>query len=340
MQLVAFECRELGEPRPPAQPEIGAMGAAVLGYEMLDAARHGMRRIGAIVPAGTHAGAIVDLNRALAVKLASEDAGAPECEADSLLPTEPLAFFRRLPLSLDAARCALAFAEESLERFDGPDLLGAGIALARRDTRLAAPVGRPGKVVGVALASDPSARPAPFLKAPSALAGPEDEIRLPVDDRPLDFHGELALVIGRRTCNVMPEEALAAVAGYCVAVAAHPLGETDVGATIGWSGDGFAPIGPALLTADEVPSPHDLRLQARLSGETVQSGHTKELPLPLPELISELSAAMTLEPGDVVLSGAPLGGRRKPGRPIRDGDVIEVEIERVGRLAIYVRAGA
>jgi 2-keto-4-pentenoate hydratase/2-oxohepta-3-ene-1,7-dioic acid hydratase in catechol pathway len=319
---------------------MGSMGAAALGYETLEAVRHGSRRVGAVVPTGEHAGAILDLNRALAVKLASEDAGAPECEADSLLPSEPLAFLQRLPLSLEAARAALAFASEALERFDGPDLLGAGIAMPRREVRLAAPVQRPGKLVGVAPPADPTRPPALFLKAPSAVAGPEDEIRLPPGEARLDFHGELALVIGRRVRCASPDEALDAVAGYCVAISAHPFVEGELTSTVGWSGDGFAPIGPSLVTVDEIPNPHDLRLRARLSGETVQSAHTKELPLPLPELVAELSFSMSLAPGDLVLSGAPLGGRpRRPARPLRDGDVIEVEIERVGRLAIYVRAG-
>lgn len=316
------------------------MRAAALGFEMLEAVRHGTRRIGAIVSEGEHAGLIVDLNRALAVKLASEDAGAPECEADSLLPASALAFLQRLPVSLEAARSALAFAADALVRFDGPDLQGAGIATTRREVRLVAPVQRPGKLVAVAPASDPTRPPAVFLKAPSALAGPEDDVRLPPGTH-LDFHGELALVIGRRLRAATPDEALAGVAGYCAALSVHPFGDDGTASTVGWSGDGFAPIGPVLVTADEIANPHDLRLQATLSGEIIQSAHSKELPLPLPELVAELSHSMSLEPGDLVLSGAPLGGRpQRTPRPLRDGDVLEVEIERVGRLAIYVRSGA
>jgi acylpyruvate hydrolase len=341
MQLVAFERLDRGDGHDHSSSEMGSMGAAALGFEMLEAVRPGTRRIGAIVAAGAHAGAVVDLNRVLAVKLASEDAGAPECEADSLLPADPFAFLQRLPFSLDAARAAIAFASDALERYDGPDLASAGIALPRRQVRLAAPVQRPGKIVGVAPSPDPTQRPGLFLKAPSALAGPEDEIRLPALSAPLDFHGELGVVIGRRVFGASPDEALEAVAGYCVAVSVHPFSQGQVTSTVGWSGNGFAPIGPALLSSDEIPNPHDLSVQARLSGETVQSGHTKELSLPLAELIAELSATMTLEPGDLVLTGAPLGSRSRKAaaRPIRDGDVIEVEIERVGRLAIYVRAG-
>jgi 2-keto-4-pentenoate hydratase/2-oxohepta-3-ene-1,7-dioic acid hydratase in catechol pathway len=93
------------------------------------------------------------------------------------------------------------------------------------------------------------------------------------------------------------------------------------------------------VTPDEVVDPHDLRLELRVSGRTLQSAHTKELRVPLPELVARASHLMTLEPGDVVLSGAPSGGQREAARPLRDGDVVEVEIERVGRLAVYARAG-
>jgi len=342
VRLVAFERHERSKKARGAMdssPEMGSMGAAALGYETLEAVRHGTRRLGALVPGGAHAGAVVDLNRALAVKLASEDAGAPECEADSLLPADPLDFLRRLPLSMDAARETIAFACEALERYDGPDLEGAEIAVPQRQVRLAAPIGRPGKLVALSPAGDPTAEPSLFLKAASAVAGPQDEVLLPVSGELLEFHGELAVVIGRRVRSLSASDALAAVAGYCVAISVHPFDDRARTSTVGWSGDGFAPLGPALVTPDEIPSPHDLRLRTRLSGETLQSGHTKELPIPIPELISRLSDTMILEPGDVILSGAPLGGvaTSAKDRALRDGDILEVEIERVGRLAIYVR---
>jgi acylpyruvate hydrolase len=343
MQLVVFERRERSEGHRGAgtRTEIGSMGAAALGFETLDAVRHGTRRLGAIVPSGAHAGVVVDLNRALAVKLAGEDAGAPECEADSLLPSDPLDFLRRLPLSLDAARATIGFASEALEGYDGPDLLGAEIAMPRREVRLAAPVQRPGKLIALSLGDPATAVPRLFLKAASALAGPEDEILLPAHSEPLDFHGELAAVIGRRARNLSQDEALDAIAGYCVGISVHPFQTGANADTVCWSGDTFAPLGPALVTTDEIPNPHDLRLRARLSGETLQSGHTKELPIRMPELISRLSATMTLEPGDVILSGAPLGGLvGVQDRAIRDGDILDVEIERVGRLAVYVRGAA
>jgi 2-keto-4-pentenoate hydratase/2-oxohepta-3-ene-1,7-dioic acid hydratase in catechol pathway len=337
MQLVVFE-RQAREPTampPGRRVERRSMGAAALGFETLESVCLGHQRLGAILTSGERSGQVVDLNRALAVKLAAEDAGAPEAEADSLLPANMTSFLRRLPDSGIAARAALDFVLDALTRYDAPDLDAAGVAHPRRSVRLAAPVPRPGKLVAV---GDGGAGDAPelFLVAPTAVAGPEDEIVLPARGE-VRCRGQLAAVIGRRARGLEPEAALGCVAGYCAALA---LGVEDGGAgfPIRFSGDGFAPLGPALVTPDEVADPHDLRLELRVSGRTLQSAHTKELRAPLAELVAHASCLMTLEPGDVVLSGAPAGGQREAARPLRDGDVVEVEIERVGRLAVYARA--
>jgi 2-keto-4-pentenoate hydratase/2-oxohepta-3-ene-1,7-dioic acid hydratase in catechol pathway len=329
MQLVAFERLRAKTPR-----EVGALGAAALGFETLEPSAVGSRRIGALLPvAGGER--VVDLNRALAVKLAAGDAGAPECEADALLPAEPLAFVRRLSASQAAAQQALAFVVDALSRYDAPDLESAGVVLERRRVRLVAPVPRPGKVVACAGDAALPIGLGSFLKAPSAIAGPEDELALPADAE-LEAQGELAVVIGRRARRVAPEESLSCVAGYCVAISVFPRAER-ARSGLGWSGDGFTPMGPALVSRDEIGDPNDLRLRVRVAGRTLQAGHTKELPVPIAERIAQLSCVMTLEPGDVILSGAP-PERREPPRPLRDGDMLEAEIERVGRLAIYVRA--
>jgi acylpyruvate hydrolase len=312
------------------------MGAAALGYETLEAVCHGYQRLGAILTSGPRSGQVVDLNRALAVKLAAEDAGAPEAEADSLLPANMASFLRRLPDSGIAAREALDFVLDALVRYDAPDLDAAGVAHPRRSVRLAAPVPRPGKLVGVGDGGGPDA-PELFLVAPTAVAGPEDEIALPARSA-VSCRGQLAAVIGRRARGLEPGTALGCVAGYCAALALAVDDGAAASGAIRFSSDGFAPLGPALVTPDEVADPHDLRLELRVSGRTLQSAHTKELRVALPELIARASCLMTLEPGDVVLSGAPRGGQREASRPLRDGDVVEVEIERVGRLAVYARA--
>lgn len=337
MRLVVFERRGDGgdgRGRRREAESTHSMGAAALGFETLEGVTQGQRRIGVLLDGEGHVDTIVDLNRALAVKLAAEDAGAPEAEADSLLPPQIALYLRRLPDSRVAAQSALDFVYRSLGRYDAPDLQAAGVVMPRRSVRLAAPLQNPGKLVGVAEAGigEP---PALFLVAPSAVAGPEDDLRLP-DAADLAVDAQIAAVIGRRTRGVAPERALACVAGYCAALGFRAEGADAPAGSIRYSGDGFLPLGPALVSADEAPDPHDLRVELRISGRPRETTHTKELPLPIPELVSRASELMTLLPGDVVLSGAPhSAGGPSPG--LRDGDVVELEIERLGRLSVYVR---
>jgi len=347
VQIVTFERRD--ESRGPAYEP--SRGDAAPGLESLEATAPGQRRLGSILASGLHSGAVVDLNRALAIRLAQEDAGAPEAEADSLLPADTLAFLRRGPDSLAAARAALEFAQDALARYDAPDLVRAGAVLPRAGVRLCAPVPRPGKIVGVARNYPAHAaerggpasgeQPVLFLKAPSAVIGPEDAIRLPRVAAHVDYEGELAAVIGARAREVAESEALAFVAGYCAAndVTARDIQDARGQRSIAKSCDGFAPLGPVLVTADEVPDPQDLAIRTVLSGEVVQSARTKEMLFGVAALVAFASRLMTLEPGDVILTGTPagVGAARKPPRWLRDGDVIEVGIERVGCLRTYVR---
>ena len=320
-----------------------ALGAAGFALDAIELAR-GARRLGALIPSGPDAGAVVDLSRALAVKLALDDAGAPEAEAESLIPADPTAFLSRGASALAAARGALGFVRDALERYDAPDLRAAGIVLARSDVRLHAPVPRPGKIIGVARNypdharergdSAPPVEPVLFIKASTAVIGPEDEIVIPDAVREADYEGELAVVIGATAQRVTREQALAAVAGYCAAndVTARDYQGVRGQRFLGKSCDTFAPLGPALVTADEISDPQDLGLVTRLSGEVVQSARTKDMHFPIADVIAFASRLMRLEPGDVILTGTPggVGAARDPARWLRDGDVVEVEIERVG----------
>lgn len=337
MQLVTFERRGTGENH--------SLSDLTQGFEALERSPAGARRLGALVPHGRHAGSVVDLNRALALKLAAEDVGAPEAEADSLLSAGAVSFLRDGERAMQAARAALDFALEALDRYDAPDVERAGVVEPRARVRLCAPVPRPGKLIGVARnypahaaerGAAPPGEPLLFLKAPSAVIGPEDEIRLPAASQQIDYEGELAVVIGREGRNLEREHALDCVAGYC---AANDVTARDFPQFIGKSGDTFAPLGPVLVTADEIPDPQDLAIRTTLSGEVVQSGRTKEMSFGVAELLVFASKLMTLEPGDVLLTGTPegVGVARKPPRFLRDGDVVEVAVERVGRLRNYVR---
>jgi acylpyruvate hydrolase len=353
LQLVTFE-RRSGSSVPERADAVAVQGqvdAPAPGVELDESGRRGTRRIGAFLATGPRAADVVDLNRALSLILALDDVGAPEAQAESLLPPDPLGFLRRLDTALPAAQRALAFVHSTLARYDAPDLERAGALLPRRRVRLAAPVPRPGKIVAVARnypahaqerggGRAPPEEPVLFLKAPSAVIGPEDEIVLPRASREVDYEGELAVVIGRSARCVTEAEALACVAGYTVAndVSARDYQNVRGQHFVGKSCDTFAPLGPALITADEVPDPQDLALRTVLSGEVVQSACTKEMTFSVAALIAFASQLMTLEPGDVVLTGTPagVGAARTPPRWLREGDVVEVEIERVGKLHSYV----
>jgi 2-keto-4-pentenoate hydratase/2-oxohepta-3-ene-1,7-dioic acid hydratase in catechol pathway len=334
VKLVVFERVDAGSRRGLRRASDGShsMGAAALGFESLEGVALGQRRIGVLLEGAGMPDAVVDLNRALAVKLAAEDAGAPEAEADSLLPSRIERFLQRLPDSGHAARAALSFVEWSLGRYDAPDLEAAGVVMPRRAVRLASPVERPGKLVGVL--SEDGEPPALFLLAPSAIAGPEDELPLP-GGMEICVDPQVAAVIGRRTRCVAPEHALERIAGYCAALGFHAAGPGAPPGSIRFSGDGFVALGPALVTADEAPEPHDLRVGLRVSGRRQRTLHTKELPLPMHELVARASELMTLEPGDVVLSGAPRDPSGEQAR-LREGDVVEAEVERLGRLSVYL----
>lgn len=308
------------------------------------------RRIGARLRGARHHGDLVDLHAALAQKLAWEDAGAPEAEADSLLPPDMRTFLARGRVGMDAAREALAFAESALERGEPPGVEASVVALHR--VRLLAPVPRPGKIVAVARnypahaaeqgQAEPPVEPVLFLKAPTAVIGAGDAIVLPEASAQVDYEGELAAVIGRTAHGVERARALGHVAGFTCAndVTARDFQGARGQHFLGKSCDTFAPLGPWLVTTDEVPDPQSLALRTRLSGETVQQASTSEMIFSVAELVAFASRLMTLEPGDVLLTGTPAGvGRaRRPPRWLEAGDEVEVHIEGVGSLQNPVRA--
>jgi acylpyruvate hydrolase len=340
MHLVTFERSSADK----TQNDTGALGDAAMGFESLEPVRPGSRRLGAVLSVGTYAGWVVDLNRALAIKLAYDDVGAPEVEANSLVPSDMLSFLRMGPVALNAAKMALDFAIETLDCYNAPDFLRAGAVEPADRVSLCAPLPRPGKIIGASgedLALDTSdseisAAPRLFLKAASAVIGPDAEISLPADAHRTCFQGALAAVIGVRTRNVAVAEALDCVAGYC---AANDVNSPDLeDESVGRSCDTFAPLGPWLVTTDEIPDPANLGVRAVVSGDVVQLSTTKEMRFSIAQIIAHASTIMALEAGDVILVGAPSGGEvsGESKRWIRDGDILEVEVESLGRLRNYV----
>lgn len=197
----------------------------------------------------------------------------------------------------------------------------------------------PTKIVGVHL-SYPSRveeyeaqtpdEPSYFLKPPSTLARDGDEIVRPRGCRYLNYEGEVAVVVGRRMQRVSEEDALGFVAGYAPAndFGVHDFRHADRGSMLRVKGqDGFCPVGPVLAAPDEV-DPTALALRTYVNGKVVQEGSTADLLWPIAYMLADLSRLITLEPGDILLSGTPANSR-----PVEPGDVVEVEVDGIGRLS-------
>ena len=214
------------------------------------------------------------------------------------------------------------------------------------------PIERPGKIVCVGLnyhdhAEEQGAElpeePLLFAKWPTALIGPGDPIVIPSLVTKCDYEAELGVVIGARVKDVSKENALEAVRGYLCAndVSARDLQFKDGQWTRAKSVDTFCPVGPRLVPKDEIPDPHDLRIRAIVSGEVLQDSTTANLIFGVDEIVSYASQTMTLEPGDLVLTGTPagVGVFRDPQRLLQPGDEVTIEIERIGALTNPVVAG-
>ncbi len=184
-------------------------------------------------------------------------------------------------------------------------------------------------------------RPLVFIKAPNSLSHPGDPIVIPTHLRSteVDYEGELAVVIGRDCKNVSKANALDFVLGYTVAndVSARDWQKKFGGGQFcrGKSFDTFAPMGPALITKDEIPNPGNLHLETRINGEKRQDTNTSDLIFDVPTLIQFLSGSTTLLAGSVILTGTPsgVGTYLKPPQYLKAGDVVEIEIEKIGVLS-------
>jgi 2-keto-4-pentenoate hydratase/2-oxohepta-3-ene-1,7-dioic acid hydratase in catechol pathway len=213
--------------------------------------------------------------------------------------------------------------------------------------RLGSPLPRPGKIVCIGLnyrdhAAETGAaipvEPIVFLKTPDTVVGPDDEVLVPRGSTKTDYEVELGVVIGSRARYLdSAEEGLAAVAGYVVS---HDVSEREFQLERGGQWDKgkncetFNPLGPWFVTADEVGDPGDLGLRCWVNGDLRQDGSTKDLIFGVGELVRYLSQFMVLEPGDVVNTGTPAGvalGHPDPKPYLRAGDVVELEIDGLGR---------
>ncbi|MGG1658491.1 fumarylacetoacetate hydrolase family protein [Brevibacillus sp. NRS-1366] len=184
-----------------------------------------------------------------------------------------------------------------------------------------------------------------FSKCNNTLAGHKERVRLPDKSSQVDYEAEIAIVIGKKARNVEKENALSYVYGYCNAndLSARDLQFASSQWLLGKTCDGFCPIGPYLVSQDEVGNPNELRIRTFVNGEVRQDSNTSDMIFDCAELISYISAHMTLYPGDIILTGTPEGvimGYPEEKRVwLKEGDEVSIEIEKLGRLTNTFIAG-
>ena len=246
------------------------------------------------------------------------------------LPREMIAF-------LAAGPDALAAAERATD--------GGGKRLALAEVALLAPIARPPKILAVGLnyadhvresGMEPPKVPVIFNKQSTSITGPSDPIHLPRASHVLDYEGELGFVVGRRCRHVPRDRAHEVIAGYTVVndVTLRDWQLRSPTMTMGKSWDTHCPTGPWIVTPDEVGDPHSLGIKTWVNEDLRQDSNTKELIYDCFTLVEHLSTAFTLEPGDLVPTGTPsgVGIAMKPPKLMVAGDVVRIEIERVGTI--------
>ena len=251
--------------------------------------------------------------------------------ADASLPDSVLGI---LETGSDALAKAAAAAES------------ANTALDAAAVKLAAPIPNPGKILCIGLNyadhAAESGQPLPdypivFSKYSNTVIGSGDAIVLPKVTDMVDYEAELGFVIGKRGRHISEAEALDYVAGYLPIndVSARDYQERVSQWTMGKSFDTFAPMGPALVTSDEVGDPHKLDIRLWIGDEALQDSNTSQLIFSVPKLVADISEVMTLEPGDIVSTGTPpgVGAARSPQRFLRAGETCHIEIEKLGVLS-------
>jgi acylpyruvate hydrolase len=228
---------------------------------------------------------------------------------------------------------------------DVEDLRVRGDRHAPEDVTLRAPIGRPGKIVCVGLNYRDHCReqdvplpayPMLFAKFANAVSHPGDAVTRPRATEKLDLECELGVVIGRQASRIGPEEAMEAVFGYTIVndVTMRDLQREDRQWLRAKGSDGFAPMGPAVVTADEIGDPQRLAMRSLVNGETWQNSTTAEMVFDVATIVAFASRTITLEPGDVIATGTPagVGHYQSPPRYLVDGDVMRCEIAGIGAI--------
>ena len=216
------------------------------------------------------------------------------------------------------------------------------------EVKLLPPITTPSKIIGVALnyidhaketGREPPKKPMIFFKAVSSITGPNESIIIPKHLEKVDYEAELVVVIGKKGKNIPEDHAHNYIFGYTIGndVSSRDIQFGFPNHTLhSWakSFDTFSPIGPWIVTADEIQDPNNLNVSLKLNGETMQDSNTSQMIFKINYLVSYISKGITLYPGDLIYTGTPagVGGAKKPPRFLRKGDKIEINIEKIGTL--------
>lgn len=287
-------------------------------------------------------GKLIDLHAAYKAKLTSEGNLRATQIAEAYIPKDMNGFLQGGIESMNVAKEAINYAlmknhKEKLVFEEG-------------EVKIEAPVPSPGKIICVGhnyrehileMKRELPAFPVIFAKFANTVVGPQDDIPFYPISEQLDYEAEFAFVIGKRARNVSEEDALHYVAGYTIV---NDITYRDIQRrTIQWlqgkTVEGSAPMGPWLITSDELKNPSGLEIVLTVNGEKRQQSNTANLVFSVQYLVSFLSGLMTLEPGDVILTGTPggVGVARNPQTFLKDGDIVRIEVDGVGVLENKVR---
>jgi 2-keto-4-pentenoate hydratase/2-oxohepta-3-ene-1,7-dioic acid hydratase in catechol pathway len=228
----------------------------------------------------------------------------------------------------------------------------AGAVQALSAAKLCAPILRPGKIIGVGLNYNDHAAevgrpkqsiPRLFVKVSSSVVGPDSTVAIPPGVTKLDFEVELAVVIGKRATRVTEADAIGHVAGYTIlndlSAREFQFDVTPAQTSLAKSMDGFCPMGPWIVTSDELGDGAGLGIRTFVNGDKLQDGTTSDLIFSVAALVAYISRYMTLEPGDIIATGTPagVGAFRKPPVFLKDGDRVKLEIDRIGILETTIK---
>lgn len=315
--------------------------------KLITYSQSGFSRVGALIAENNQ---VVDLNYAYQAQMQAAGKYRYEQIAEAFVPAEMTAFLQGGKETIELAKEAINFAYENEGCFKHK------LIYSLDEVKVEAPVPAPGKMICVGhnyrehileMGREIPEYPVIFAKFANTIIGPQDDIPFFPLSEQLDYEAEFAFVIGKQARNVSEEEALDYVAGYTIVndVTYRDLQRRTLQWLQGKTVEGSAPMGPWLVTSDELTDPSGLEMVLTVNGEERQRTNTANQVFTTQKLVAFLSSIMTLEPGDVILTGTPggVGVARNPQVWLKDGDVIRIEIDKIGVLenkVSAVKAGA